>query len=73
MQCVRSQWNWNENVVTAADATLPASWLNKGFPQGATAPADLTQAFAQDAWNYGKVNGAQKITRLADIELLVGY
>lgn len=72
VQCVRSQWSWNENVVTAAGA-LDGTWVDRGFPQGATAPADLTQAFAQEAWNFGKVNGAQKITRLADIELLVGY
>ena len=73
VQFVRSQWNWNENVVTAAGA-LDATWAGKGFPAGDTiAPTDLTQAFAQEAWNFGKVNGAQKITRLADIELLVGY
>ena len=76
IQCVRSNWQWNENVVTAAGAlpTTPVNWVSKGFPAGdTTAPANLTQAFAQEAWNYGKVDGSQKITRLADIELLVGY
>ena len=73
VQCVRSNWQWNENVVTAAGA-LDATWIDHGFPAGNTvAPENLTQAFAQEAWNYGKVNGAQKITRLADIELLAGY
>lgn len=38
------------------------------------APANVTEAFAQSAWTYGKVNGCgQKITRLADIELRLGY
>ncbi len=38
------------------------------------APANVEAAFAQDAWLYGKVNGCgQKITRLADIELRLGY
>ena len=74
VQCVRSQWNWNENVVTAALATDSTAWVTGGFPAGdTTQPANLTQAFAQKAWNYGQVNGAQKITRLADIELLAGY
>ena len=74
VQCVRSQWNWNENVVTEALAGNSATWVAGGFPAGdTTQPANLTQAFAQEAWNYGQVNGAQKITRLADIELLAGY
>lgn len=38
-----------------------------------TPPADVTEAFEQDAWKYGKVGCEQKITRLADIELAVGY
>lgn len=36
-------------------------------------PTTITEAFAQDAWNYGKVNGPQSVTRLADIELKLGY
>lgn len=40
---------------------------------GGTPPADVTEAFAQAAWNYGKIDCEQKITRLADIELAVGY
>jgi hypothetical protein len=45
-----------------------------GFPIGTSAPANATEAFAQAAWNYGKVSPcAQKITRLADIELSLGY
>jgi len=80
VQRVRSEWLWNENVLVAsgAPADLPVTplsspWHNSGFPEGASAPLNLTQAFAQTAWNFGKVNGAQSITRLADIELLVGY
>ncbi len=38
------------------------------------APANVTEAFAQDTWLYGKITGCgQKITRLADIELRLGY
>jgi hypothetical protein len=37
------------------------------------APANVTEAFAQDAWLYGKIGCPQKITRLADIELALGY
>ncbi|MCX5923947.1 MAG: hypothetical protein NTZ68_00780 [Candidatus Dependentiae bacterium] len=37
------------------------------------APANVTEAFCQNAWNYGKIAPCQKITRLADIELALGY
>lgn len=51
-----------------------ASWTDNGFNAGnEEAPVNMTQAFAQDAWLYGKVNGAQSVTRLADIELKLGY
>jgi|GEM_PF-742126 len=48
-----------------------------GFPidtDGATnvAPANVTEAFAQEAWNYGKIGCLNKITRLSDIELSIG-
>jgi len=36
------------------------------------APANVTQAFNQAAWNYGKIGCDSKITRLADIELSIG-
>lgn len=76
LQYVRSNWQWNENVVSPVDIadTNYTNWTTRGFPAGDTvAPLDLTQAFAQEAWLYGKVDGAQHTTRLADIELLVGY
>lgn len=54
--------------------TWAASWTNNGFDAGDTpAPTNITQAFAQTAWNYGKLDGAQSVTRLADIELKLGY
>ncbi|MBI2353296.1 hypothetical protein HYV11_03595 [Candidatus Dependentiae bacterium] len=37
------------------------------------APANVTEAFNQSAWKYGKIGCTQQITRLADIELLFGY
>lgn len=50
-----------------------SSWDNQGFPYGDAAPKNVTEAFAQEAWNYGKIDGAQSKTRLADIELKLGY
>lgn len=41
--------------------------------QGTAAPKNVTEAFAQSAWKYGKIDCEQKITRLADIELAIGY
>ena len=74
----------NLNEVVAEALTLDPStntntdwsdtWSDQGYSTGnTTAPTTITEAFAQDAWNYGKVNGAQSITRLADIELKLGY
>lgn len=69
------------NIVAAVAPTsnINGAYLqSSGFPtdvDGAEpqAPANVEQAFAQDAWNYGKVCGCEKITRLADIELALGY
>ena len=33
----------------------------------------VAQAFKQDAWKFGRIDGAQTVTRLADIELKLGY
>ena len=68
-------------------SSVGIAYIGSGFPNAtdaatasantwatdATPPANVTEAFAQDAWNYGKVCGCQKITRLADIELSLGY
>lgn len=48
-----------------------------GFPidtdgADAVAPSNVTEAFNQSAWKYGKIGCANKITRLADIELSIG-
>lgn len=61
----------NSGFPTAADAALstPAT----AWASDVTPPANVEEAFAQDAWNYGKVCGCSKITRLADIELSLGY
>ena len=60
---------------TADQIAWAASWApGQGYDTGdAVAPVNMTQAFAQSAWNYGKIDGAQSVTRLADIELKVGY
>jgi len=53
------------------------TYVATGFPidqDGADniAPANVTEAFAQPAWNYGKIGCVNKITRLSDIELSIG-
>jgi hypothetical protein len=78
VQWVQNDWQWNENVVTA-QSDLTGTDLNGntfadgGFPSGDARPADLTQAFAQAAWQYGKVDGKRHVTRLSDIEVRFGY
>jgi len=60
--------------------SLRDAYLNSGFPtdnpddttDATPAPSNVTEAFAQNAWNYGKICGEQRITRLADIELSIG-
>lgn len=81
----RVTMNLNLNEVVSADEPLvldPSTnvsgwadtWADEGYSAGnTTAPTTITEAFAQDAWNYGKVDGAQSMTRLADIELKLGY
>lgn len=66
------------NVADTAHTDWLASWGTvgggTGYSNGNTvAPESIEQAFAQDAWTYGKVDGAQSVTRLADIELKLGY
>ena len=67
--------------------SLATAYIGSGFPNATdanavtnttrasdqTPPANVEEAFNQSAWNYGKVCGCQKITRLADIELSLGY
>jgi len=63
--------------ITTSQETWVNSWSNGNEDAGVGyATADITtiaQAFAQENWNYGKIAGAQSITRLADIELKLGY
>jgi hypothetical protein len=70
----------NELVLNAASndetdgAIFLDSWTDKGFNAGnEVAPTNMTEAFAQAAWMYGRIDGEQSITRLADIELKLGY
>lgn len=75
-------------VYTAAETptgSINAAYLNgtlgTGFPadqegtsiKNTTAPANVSEAFMQAAWKYGKMGCQQSVTRLADIELLFGY
>lgn len=71
-------------ATVAPKGSLKAAYFNTGFPNAVstqatgapanvTAPTTVAEAFAQDAWNYGKIGCEQKITRLADIELALGY
>lgn len=52
------------------DAATDAQGYNSG---NSVFPTTVAEAFAQEAWNYGRVDGAQSVTRLADIELKLGY
>jgi len=66
--------------------SIAAAYIGSGFPTEAdagttingveidTPPASVEAAFAQDAWKYGRIDSCHKgITRLADIELSLGY
>lgn len=65
------------NATTTVDpvGSLKEAYLNTGFPTDldGNAPANVTQAFDQAAWKYGKIGCDSRITRLADIELSLGY
>lgn len=55
---------------SARDTGFPVD-MGGDFP---VAPANVTQAFNQSAWKYGKISPCgTKITRLADIELSLGH
>lgn len=78
VQWVQNDWQWNEKIVTAqSDLTgtdlTGNTFAAGGFPSGDARPADLTQAFKQAAWKYGKVDGKRHVTRLSDIEVRFGY
>jgi hypothetical protein len=87
LQRVTMDMNLNEvvaealvlNPTTNVDSISAGLWADtwataEGFDTGDTvAPTNMTEAFAQAAWNYGRVDGAQSVTRLADIELKLGY
>ena len=48
--------------------------VNEEVTNGSSnAPANVEEAFNQSAWKYGKIGCAQSTTRLADIELCLGY
>ena len=56
--------------------SIQTAYIDSGFPTATsvvTAPTSVTEAFKQTAWTYGRIDGINKITRLADIELSAGY
>lgn len=77
-----SVYTFANSETTAANTVVPSireayfATTSNLFPTAqneTNPPANVEEAFAQDAWNYGKVCGCSKITRLADIELSLGY
>jgi hypothetical protein len=81
LQSVTLNMELNENIIEALNADpatndpaagYAASWTP--YDAGdVTPPTSVAQAFAQSAWAYGRIDGAQSVTRLADIELKLGY
>lgn len=73
LQGVKMNMNLNEEVLTELVAGDVPNWSTADNGYATSDVATITQAFAQDAWLYGKIDGAQSVTRLADIEFKVGY
>lgn len=77
LQRVTMNMNLNEDVTTdlavAGSAGAVPNWSAVDNGYATAAVTTVAQAFAQDAWLYGKIDGAQSVTRLADIEFKVGY
>lgn len=76
--------NATTDATTTPTGSLRQAYIGSGFPtdepdasgaaNAASAPANVAEAFNQTSWKYGKVaDCASKITRLADIEIALGY
>jgi hypothetical protein len=77
----------NFTATVAPVGSVYTSYVGSGFPNAVdaaavsnttsasnvTPPTSVEEAFAQDSWLYGKVSTCNKVTRLADIELSLGY
>lgn len=73
LQRVTMNMNLHEDVVTPlVDNSVP-NWSSVNNGYATSAVENIAQAFAQEAWQYGKIDGPQSATRLADIEFKVGY
>ncbi len=64
---VKNDMNLEETVITPSAAAA-----NAGI-NGASHVATMKDAFKQSAMKYGRIDGAQSKTRLADLTLKVGY
>lgn len=84
LQRVTMNMKLNENILTALDAnpysdptasqtTWAESWSVEDGGYTTDGIDSITAAFAQPNWLYGRIDGAQSVTRLADIELKLGY
>ena len=74
LQRVTMNFDLGEIVSEALVLGDVPAWENQGFDTGdVPQPTNMTQAFAQAAWEFGRVDGPQSVTRLADIELKLGY
>jgi hypothetical protein len=71
---VKNRMHLEENVINNGGVVLPAP---TGLPATQVLVPNMEAAFKQAAWNFGKIDKSTKndsrTTRLADIELKVGY
>lgn len=81
-QRLKSYMKLNENIITPVasitNTTEEKSQLayqqNNGFfSANTTQPTSIEEAFAQEAFTYGKAGVMQTATKLADVEVKLGY
>ncbi|MFC1870672.1 hypothetical protein ACFLXW_00205 [Candidatus Dependentiae bacterium] len=71
IQRVSNNLNFKEKILNDGGGVITAATLNPPYFKPV---ANMTEAFQQDAWDFGKIKiGSQSKTGVADIEFKVGY